>query len=51
MDRISHMGEVRNAYDIFVGKPEEKKLPGIIKRRWEDNIKLHLKEIGRECVD
>jgi hypothetical protein len=34
----------------FVGKPEEKKLPGILAYKWDDNIKLHLKEIGRKGV-
>jgi hypothetical protein len=37
---------VRNVYSILVGKPEGKKPFGISKRRWEDNIREALKEIG-----
>jgi hypothetical protein len=35
----------RNAYNILVGKPETKRPPGRIRRRWEDNIQIYLKEI------
>jgi hypothetical protein len=35
----------------IVETSEEKKLPGILTHRWEDNIKPHLKEIGRKVVD
>jgi hypothetical protein len=42
------MGEVRNAYKILVRKPERKRLLGRLKYRYEDNIKLDLKEIGCE---
>jgi len=44
------MGEMRNAYKIFVGKPEGKRPLGRPRRRWEDNIRLDLREIGREVV-
>jgi hypothetical protein len=40
------MGEKRNAYRIFVGKPEGKKSLGRTGRMWEDNIKMDLREIG-----
>jgi hypothetical protein len=40
------MGEKRNAYGILVGKPEEKRPLGRPRRRWVDNIKIDLKEIG-----
>jgi hypothetical protein len=40
------MGEKRNAYRILVGKPEGKKSLGRPRRRWVDNIKKNLKEIG-----
>jgi hypothetical protein len=36
---------------FFVGKPEGKRALGIYKRRWEDNIKMNLREIGMEGVD
>jgi hypothetical protein len=40
-------GANRNAYRILVGKPEEKRpLVGRHRRRWEDNIKMDLREIG-----
>jgi hypothetical protein len=40
------MGEKRNAYRILVGKPEGKKPLGRPRRRWVDNIKMDLREIG-----
>jgi hypothetical protein len=42
---------MRNAYNIFVGKPEGSMLFGRPRRRWEDNIRMDLKEIGWEVVD
>jgi hypothetical protein len=40
------MGENRNAYRILVGMPEGKRPLGRPRRRWVDNIKLDLREIG-----
>jgi hypothetical protein len=40
------MGEVRGAYNILVGRPEGRRPLGTPMRRWEDNIKMDLKEIG-----
>jgi hypothetical protein len=40
------MGEKRNAYRIFVGKPEVKKPVGRPRHRWVDSIKIDLTEIG-----
>ena len=34
-----------------MGKPEAKRPLGIPRRRWEDNIKKDLQEVGRGCVD
>jgi hypothetical protein len=34
------VGEVRNAYNIMVGKPEKKRLLGRPRYRWEDNIRM-----------
>jgi hypothetical protein len=45
------MGEIRNSYKILVGKPEEERRLGRPRRRWDDNIRMDLKEIGWECVD
>jgi hypothetical protein len=40
------MGEKRNVYRIFVGKLEGKRPLGRPRRRWVDNIKLDLRQIG-----
>jgi hypothetical protein len=44
-------GEKRNAYRILVGKPEGKRPLGRPGRRWVDNIKMDLREIGWDGVD
>jgi hypothetical protein len=38
-------GAKSNAYRILVGKPERKRPLGTPRRRWEDNIKINLREI------
>jgi hypothetical protein len=43
---VAHTGDMRNAYKILVGKPEEKTPRGRPRHRWEDNIRLYLREIG-----
>jgi hypothetical protein len=40
------MGEGRGVYSVLVGRPEGKRPLGRPRRRWEDNIKLDLREIG-----
>jgi hypothetical protein len=45
------MGEVRGAYNILVGRPEGRRPLGRPRRRWEDNIKMDLGEIGFGYVD
>jgi hypothetical protein len=40
------MGEKRNVYRLLVGKPEGKRPLGRPRRRWIDNIKMDLLEIG-----
>jgi hypothetical protein len=45
------MGEMRNTYRILVGKPEENKPLGRPSRRWEDNIRIDIREVGWEIVD
>jgi hypothetical protein len=40
------MGKGRGVYSVLVGKPEGKIPLGRPRHRWEDNIKLDLKEIG-----
>jgi len=48
---VERMGEMRNAYNIFVGKPEGKIPLRRPRRRWEDNIRMHVGEIVRGDVD
>jgi hypothetical protein len=45
------MGEIRNAYNVFVGKPYGRRPPGRPRRRWKDNIIMDLTEIGWEGAD
>jgi hypothetical protein len=48
------MGTKMSAYRILVGKPERKRPLGRRRRKWEDNIKMDLREIGwggGNCVD
>jgi hypothetical protein len=45
------MGAKRNAYRILVGKPEGKRPLLRPRRRWADNIKMDLREIGWDGVD
>jgi hypothetical protein len=40
------MGKTRNVSRILVGKPEEKRPLGRPRRRWVDNVKIDLREIG-----
>jgi hypothetical protein len=44
-------GAKRNAYRILVGKPEGKRPLGRPIRRWEDNIRMDLREIGWGSMD
>jgi hypothetical protein len=45
------MGEKRNVHMLLVGKPEGKRPLGRSRRRWIDNIKKDLLEIGVSVVD
>jgi hypothetical protein len=45
------MGEKRSPYSVLVGKPEGKRPLGRPRRRWVDNIKMDLLEIGWDGVD
>jgi hypothetical protein len=40
------MGEMNNAYNILVGKPEGQRPLERFRSRWEDNIRMDLREIG-----
>jgi hypothetical protein len=48
---VVHMGEVRGAYNMLVGRPERRRPLGRPRCRWEDNIKMDLREIGLGDVD
>jgi hypothetical protein len=48
---VARMGEKRNAYRLLVGKPEGKKPLGRPRRRWVDNIRMDLGEVGWCDVD
>jgi hypothetical protein len=43
---VARMGEGRGIYRVLVGRPEGKRPLGRPKHRWEDNIKIDLREIG-----
>jgi hypothetical protein len=43
---VARMGEKRNAYRLLVGKPKGERPLGRPRRRWVDNIKMDLLEIG-----
>jgi hypothetical protein len=45
------MGERRGAYRALVGKPEGRRPFGRPRRRWEDNIKMDLREVGWGGMD
>jgi hypothetical protein len=48
---VARMGEKRNAYRMLVGKPEGKRPLERPRRRWEDNIRMDLREIGWGGMD
>jgi len=45
----ARMGEGRGVHRVLVGKPEGKRPLEILRRRWEDNIKMDLQEVGGSC--
>ena len=48
---MARMEEGRGVHRVLVGKPEGKRPLGRPRRRWEDNIKMDLQEVGRDCGD
>ncbi|KAJ4447736.1 hypothetical protein ANN_09744 [Periplaneta americana] len=48
---VARMGESRNAYRVLVGRPEGKRPLERPRRRWEDNIKMDLREVGYDDRD
>ena len=43
---MARMGEGRDVHRVLVGKPEGKRPLGRPRRRWKDNIKMSLREVG-----
>ena len=48
---MARMGGRRGVHKVLVGKPEGKRPLGRPRRRWEDNIKMDLEEVGSGCGD
>jgi hypothetical protein len=51
---VARMGEGRGVYTVLVGKPEGKRPLRRPRRRWEDNIKSYLQEVGcggMDCIE
>ena len=48
---VALMEEGRGMHKVLVGKPEGKRSLGRPRRRWEDNTKMDLQEVGRGCGD
>jgi hypothetical protein len=44
---VAHMGEERGVHRVLVGKPEGNRPLGRPRRRWEDNIKMYIQDVGR----
>jgi hypothetical protein len=51
VEHISHMGEMRNVYKIFIRRPEGKRPPTKPIQRWKDNIRINLGEKGICVMD
>jgi len=50
-ERVARVGERRDVYRVLVRKPAERKPLGISRRRWDDDIKTDLQEVGCEGMD
>jgi len=48
---VARMGQGRGVHRVLVGKPEGKRPLGRPRRRWEDNVKMGLQEVGGGCGD
>ena len=48
---MGRMGQGRGVYRVLVGKPEGKRPLWRPSRRWEDNVKMDLQEVGEGCGD
>jgi hypothetical protein len=50
-EHVARIREGRGVHRVLVGKPEGKGPMGRPRRRWEDNIKMDLQEVGGGCGD
>jgi hypothetical protein len=50
-EHVARMGEKRNAYRLLVGKPEGRRPLGRPRRRWLDNIRMDLVDVGWDEMD
>jgi len=48
---VARMGEERGMYRVMVGKPEGRRPLGRPRRRWVDNIRMDLQEVGCRYMD
>ena len=48
---VARIGEGRGVYRVLVGKSEGRRPMGRPRRRWENNIRMDLREVGCGCVD
>jgi hypothetical protein len=48
---VARIGEIRNEYNILVRKPESNRQLGRPRRRWEDNIRIDIREIRWKIMD
>jgi len=48
---VARMGKERGVYRVLVGKPEGKRLLGRPRRRWVNNIRMDLQEVGCGYMD
>jgi len=48
---VARMGEERGVYRVLLGKPEGRRPMGRPRRRWVDNIRMDLREVGCGYMD
>jgi len=48
---MARMGEEKGVYSVLVGKPDGRRPLGRPRRRWADNIRTDLQEVGRGYMD
>jgi hypothetical protein len=51
VEHAACMEEIKNAYKILVGRPDGQTPLGRCRQRWEDNLRIDLREIGWEGVE